>query len=80
MPTFLPPTDPFFINISSLYVATYKSIFGTDHLYNIDLYNELTPNTSKLTTVENHISLIKAARVRNITHTCRKRFLITQTI
>ncbi|XP_003743422.2 alpha-N-acetylglucosaminidase [Galendromus occidentalis] len=46
MLTFLAPTESFFLNVSSLYITMYRSIYGSDHLYSVDLFNEETPDTN----------------------------------
>lgn len=47
MSTFIPPIEKFYKDVSSTYTAAYINEYGTDHLYNIDLFNELRPNTGK---------------------------------
>ena len=42
--TFLEATDPLFASIGSAYIAKQAALYnGTDHLYNCDLYNEMSP-------------------------------------
>lgn len=48
-PTFIPPTEALYQNLSTSYVNAYRKEFGTDHLYNIDLFNELVPHTGTVT-------------------------------
>ncbi|RWS15176.1 alpha-N-acetylglucosaminidase-like protein, partial [Dinothrombium tinctorium] len=43
---FLEPDDPLFGRIGSAFVKEYIKEFGTDHIYNTDLFNEMTPKTS----------------------------------
>ncbi len=41
--SFLDPMDPLFTKIQKLFLDEQRSIYGTDHVYGIDLFNELTP-------------------------------------
>lgn len=41
--SFLDPMDPLFKEIQKKFIDTEASIYGTDHVYGIDLFNELTP-------------------------------------
>lgn len=43
--TFLEPSDPLFVRIGSAFIREYAAEFGTDHFYNTDLFNEMTPRT-----------------------------------
>ncbi|CAG2169862.1 unnamed protein product, partial [Oppiella nova] len=43
---FLEPEDPHFVQIGSAFISEYTSMFGTDHFYNTDLFNEMTPKTN----------------------------------
>ncbi|XP_017494391.1 PREDICTED: alpha-N-acetylglucosaminidase-like, partial [Rhagoletis zephyria] len=43
---FLQPEDPNFSKINELFIQEYIKLFGTDHFYNIDLFNEETPSHS----------------------------------
>lgn len=40
------PTDPMYIDIGSKFIAAQIKIYGTDHVYNCDTYNEMEPPTS----------------------------------
>ncbi len=41
LPHFLAPTDPLFAEIQKEYLNAQTALFGTDHLYSIDLFNEI---------------------------------------
>lgn len=41
--SFLDPMDPLFAKIQKKFVDTESELYGTDHIYGIDLFNELTP-------------------------------------
>lgn len=41
--SFLDPIDPLFAKIQKLFLQKQKEIYGTDHIYGIDLFNELQP-------------------------------------
>ncbi|KAG8193238.1 hypothetical protein JTE90_005585 [Oedothorax gibbosus] len=41
--TFLQPTDPLFLTIGSEFLRKYIEEFGTNHIYNADLFNEMPP-------------------------------------
>ncbi|RWS03804.1 alpha-N-acetylglucosaminidase-like protein, partial [Leptotrombidium deliense] len=43
--TFLEPEDALFTQIGSALINQYIKFFGTDHIYNSDLFNEMTPKT-----------------------------------
>lgn len=40
---FLDPTDPLFEDIQQRYLAEQSTLYGTDHLYSADPFNEITP-------------------------------------
>jgi len=42
----LDPRDPLFLQIGSLYLSQVVEQFGTDHIYNTDTFNEMTPPSS----------------------------------
>ncbi|KAK2815434.1 hypothetical protein Q5P01_025901 [Channa striata] len=42
----LDPEDPLFLQIGSLYLSEVVKQFGTDHIYNTDTFNEMTPPSS----------------------------------
>lgn len=42
----LDPRDPLFLQIGSLYLSQVVKQFGTDHIYNTDTFNEMTPPSS----------------------------------
>ncbi len=46
--SFLDPMDPLFTKIQKLFLQQQKAIYGTDHIYGIDLFNELEPPSYKL--------------------------------
>jgi len=63
--SFLDPMDPLFTKIQKLFLQQQKAIYGTDHIYGIDLFNELAPpsyEASYLKRVANQVygSLAKA--------------------
>jgi alpha-N-acetylglucosaminidase len=41
--SFLDPMDPLFTKIQGLFLAKQKELYGTDHIYGIDLFNEIQP-------------------------------------
>ena len=41
--SFLDPMDPLFTKIQKRFIDIEDSIYGTDHVYGIDLFNEVTP-------------------------------------
>ncbi|KAG1689557.1 Alpha-N-acetylglucosaminidase [Nymphon striatum] len=45
---FLEPIDPLFLKVATIFTKELISEYGTDHIYNIDLYNELPPPSSSL--------------------------------
>uniref|UniRef100_A0AAQ4RI82 N-acetylglucosaminidase, alpha n=1 Tax=Gasterosteus aculeatus aculeatus TaxID=481459 RepID=A0AAQ4RI82_GASAC len=42
----LDPRDPLFLRIGSLYLSQVVKQFGTDHIYNTDTFNEMSPPSS----------------------------------
>ncbi|KAK2855387.1 hypothetical protein Q7C36_007256 [Tachysurus vachellii] len=42
----LDPHDPLFLSIGSLFLSLVVKEFGTDHIYNTDTFNEMTPASS----------------------------------
>ncbi|XP_038160453.1 alpha-N-acetylglucosaminidase [Cyprinodon tularosa] len=42
----LDPRDPLFLQIGALYLSQVVKTFGTDHIYNTDTFNEMTPPSS----------------------------------
>uniref|UniRef100_A0A0A9Y585 Alpha-N-acetylglucosaminidase n=1 Tax=Lygus hesperus TaxID=30085 RepID=A0A0A9Y585_LYGHE len=47
-PALLLPSDPLFQKIGSMFIEKLKEMFGTDHMYNCDPFNEMEPNTGDL--------------------------------
>eukprot|EP01060_Flectonema_neradi_P039272 TRINITY_DN857_c3_g1_i1.p1 TRINITY_DN857_c3_g1~~TRINITY_DN857_c3_g1_i1.p1 ORF type:complete len:723 (+),score=163.84 TRINITY_DN857_c3_g1_i1:77-2245(+) len=45
---YLDNTDPMFVKIGNKFIELQASIYGTDHLYNADQYNEMTPPSTDL--------------------------------
>lgn len=41
--SFLDPTDPLFAEIQKRFLSEQKKMYGTDHLYSADPFNEITP-------------------------------------
>ncbi|XP_023220747.1 alpha-N-acetylglucosaminidase-like [Centruroides sculpturatus] len=44
---FLSPTDPLFQTFATTFLEEYISEYGTDHIYNTDLFNEMSPPSSQ---------------------------------
>lgn len=42
----LDPLDPLFLQIGSLFLSQVVKQFGTDHIYNTDTFNEMSPPSS----------------------------------
>ena len=42
-PYFLDPNDPLFSKVQNLYLSTQEKMFGTDHYYGVDPFNEMDP-------------------------------------
>lgn len=42
---FLSPTDPLYANIQKEFMIEQEKMFGTDHIYGVDLFNEIDPPT-----------------------------------
>ncbi|XP_047493816.1 alpha-N-acetylglucosaminidase-like [Penaeus chinensis] len=42
----LDPNDPLFLKIGSAFIREIMSEFGTDHIYNCDTFNEMTPSSN----------------------------------
>lgn len=43
---FLQPEDPMFGEVNKLFIQEYIKVYGSNHIYNIDLFNEETPSHS----------------------------------
>ena len=43
VPSFLDPMDPLFTKIQGMFLDAEINRYGTDHIYGIDLFNEMTP-------------------------------------
>ena len=43
VPSFLDPLDPLFEKIQKAFIEKQTAAYGTDHVYGIDLFNEMTP-------------------------------------
>jgi alpha-N-acetylglucosaminidase len=41
--SFLDPMDPLFSKIQGLFLSKQRELYGTDHIYGIDLFNEIQP-------------------------------------
>ncbi|EFA74835.1 alpha-N-acetylglucosaminidase [Heterostelium album PN500] len=50
---YLNPDDPLFSKIAQAFVITQNQLYGTDHFYNFDPFNELEPPSSDLTYLKN---------------------------
>lgn len=48
-PYLLEPTNPLFRTVGSMFISELIAEFGTDHIYNCDTFNEMTPHTSNVT-------------------------------
>lgn len=42
-PSFLDPMDPLFRRVQQMFLQLQNEIYGTDHIYGIDLFNEIAP-------------------------------------
>ena len=42
-PSVLNPSDPLFARIQHLFLETQEQLYGTDHIYGIDVFNEIRP-------------------------------------
>lgn len=42
-PSFLDPMDPIFKKVQKMFLKIQNQTYGTDHIYGIDLFNEITP-------------------------------------
>ena len=42
----LEPTDPLFVKLGQIFYEELNATFGTDHFYNADTYNEMTPSSN----------------------------------
>ena len=42
----LEPTDPLFVKLGNMFYEELNTTFGTDHFYNADTYNEMTPSSN----------------------------------
>jgi alpha-N-acetylglucosaminidase len=40
------PTDPLFVEVGAKFYEVLINTFGTDHVYNSDVYNEMNPQTN----------------------------------
>ncbi len=50
---FLDPQDPLFLKIGRSFIKKQTRLFGTDHLYCADCFNEINPHTRDLTFITN---------------------------
>jgi alpha-N-acetylglucosaminidase len=50
---FLDPQDPLFLKIGRSFITKQTHLFGTDHLYCADCFNEINPHTRDLTFITN---------------------------
>jgi alpha-N-acetylglucosaminidase len=48
-PYLLEPTNPLFRTLGNMFISELIAEFGTDHVYNCDTFNEMTPHTSNVT-------------------------------
>ncbi|GAM25850.1 hypothetical protein SAMD00019534_090250 [Acytostelium subglobosum LB1] len=55
---FLDPVDPLFAKISQTFLQIQNETYGTDHFYNFDPFNELTPPSSDTSYLHNASSLM----------------------
>eukprot|EP01113_Clastostelium_recurvatum_P033265 TRINITY_DN437_c0_g1_i1.p1 TRINITY_DN437_c0_g1~~TRINITY_DN437_c0_g1_i1.p1 ORF type:complete len:814 (-),score=188.09 TRINITY_DN437_c0_g1_i1:60-2501(-) len=46
---FIQPNDPTFLKIGSLFIQELIKVYGTDHVYNADTFNEMRPPTNSTT-------------------------------
>lgn len=59
----LEPSDPLFLRIGSLYLTQVVKQFGTNHIYNTDTFNEMTPPSSE----PNYLSAVSRAVFASMT-------------
>ncbi len=45
----LEPTNPLFGELATMFYNILRYIYGTDHVYNVDTYNEMEPSSTNLT-------------------------------
>ncbi|EGG15793.1 alpha-N-acetylglucosaminidase [Cavenderia fasciculata] len=53
---YLDPSDPLFANVSQTFVKVQTAIYGTDHYYSFDPFNEITPPSSDAGYLQNSSS------------------------
>jgi alpha-N-acetylglucosaminidase len=61
--TFLNPLDPLFPKIQKAYLQEQTRLYGTDHIYGVDPFNEVDPPTSK----EDSLSIISRMIYESLT-------------
>ena len=60
----LEPTDPLFVELGTQYYRMLIAEFGTDHYYNADTYNEMTPSSTDLAFLAStNKAIFEAARI-----------------
>ncbi len=60
----LEPTDPLFVELGTRYYRILIDEFGTDHYYNADTYNEMTPSSTDLGFLaDTNKAIFEAARI-----------------
>eukprot|EP00041_Stephanoeca_diplocostata_P038457 m.1517851 g.1517851 ORF g.1517851 m.1517851 type:complete len:1260 (-) comp25219_c0_seq4:160-3939(-) len=59
------PTDPMYIDIGSKFIAVQTKIYGSDHVYNCDTYNEMQPPTSDPTYLKAASAAVYKAMVQS---------------
>jgi alpha-N-acetylglucosaminidase len=55
------PTDPLFVEIGNKFIALQEKIYGTDHVYQCDTYNEMNPPTDDPSYLETSSKNVYAA-------------------
>ncbi|KYR01341.1 alpha-N-acetylglucosaminidase [Tieghemostelium lacteum] len=45
--SFLESSDPLYVKITNLFISTQNKVYGTDHFYNFDPFNELDPPSNQ---------------------------------
>eukprot|EP01133_Synstelium_polycarpum_P016885 gene16885-20078_t len=56
--SYLSPSDPLYATISTKFIEYQSALYGTDHLYNIDPFNELTPPSAEPDYLRNNSQMI----------------------
>lgn len=63
---YLAPSDPLFGKIGAAFIQRQATVFGTDHLYNTDPFNEIRPPTNNPA----YLSTVSKAVLQSMTTVC----------